>query len=100
MKIQRRNKSHVATGKPRGGRRPGAGKKLPPSVTNFRDEWRTYFESVEGRDFLRKRAKKSNQILAVLLRLVFPAPIAVSGDGAGSPVPVRVVVDDRLGVKP
>jgi hypothetical protein len=50
--------------------------------------------------YLSRRANKSDQILAILLRLVYPTPLAISGDDSGPPVAVRVISDDRLGVKP
>jgi hypothetical protein len=73
---------------PRGGKRPNAGRKLSPETVAFRDFWRAWFESEEGRRHLIARAKKSDAILAKLMDKCFPSPKSVDLSGDNKPIVV------------
>jgi hypothetical protein len=89
---------------PRGGRRPNAGRKLAPETIAFRDFWRDWFQSEEGRRHLMQRAKQSDAILGKILDKVFPSPQAVD-ISAENVRPIRITIGQpghelNLGYKP
>jgi hypothetical protein len=77
---------------PRGGARAGAGRKkhrvtdhakAVKSVQTFREYWRSYFESQEGREWLMKRVQANDYILSKLIDKVYPSPMSMHyEDGA------------------
>jgi len=76
---------------PRGGRRTNAGRKLAPETIAFRDFWRAWFDSQQGRKHLLQRAKQSDAILAKLIDKVFPNPQAMD-TSADDARPIRITV--------
>ena len=65
------------------GRPPGSKNKRGANI-EFRQFWKKFFESAEGRAHLKKRARESDTILAKLLDKVYPSPasldLSVTGD--------------------
>lgn len=85
---------------PRGGKRPGAGRKKGSPSDDFRAYWRQRLNTPGWRRHLETRLKKSDSLLAAVINKIAPTPVAVGGEDEGPPIQVRVVADNRLGTKP
>jgi hypothetical protein len=81
---------------PRGGARPGAGRKLDPEVAEFRQWLRKYFNSKKGRAALLKRMNFSDAVFAQALRLAMPAPVSLEVEPDSGPLVVRVIREEKF----
>lgn len=80
---------------PRGGARPGAGRKLDPEVAEFRQWLRKHFNSKKGRVELIKRMHLSDVIFAQALRLAMPAPVSLEVEPDSGPLVIRVIREEK-----